>query len=178
MPAMNKSLQNVLFSSIPYFRTLFTTNTVEVRRKPIRMLGIDYPTLSSFIAYAYGGSLTIRENTAQAVMAAASYLEIRDVTEKCAIFICKHMLDADNALGLRAQFLSLGCRSAVVEAERFIERNFVPISCTEKFLELSLEDMVELLSKDQLHVISEEEVFNAAMRWIEHSPERTEVLER
>ncbi|KIH55461.1 BTB And Kelch [Ancylostoma duodenale] len=88
------------------------------------------------------------------------------------------MLDADNALGLRAQFLSLDCRSAVVEVERFIERNFVPISCTEKFLELSLEDVVELLSKDQLHVISEEEVFNAAMRWVEHLPERTKVLER
>ncbi|KIH56992.1 BTB And Kelch [Ancylostoma duodenale] len=111
---------------------------------------IDYPTLSSLIAYAYGGSLTVTEDNAQTIMAAASYLELLDVTE----------------------------RSAVLEVERFIERNFVSISYTEKFLELSLEEVVELLSKDQLHVPSEEEVFRAAMRWVEHLPERTKVLER
>ncbi|KIH54547.1 BTB And Kelch [Ancylostoma duodenale] len=151
---------------------------LETKRKPIRMLGIDYPTLSSLIAYAYGGSLTITTDNAQTIMATANYLELLDVPEKCGVFICEHVLDVDNALVLRAQFSSLGCRSAVVKVERFIERNFVPISSTEKFLELSVVDVIKLLSKDQLHVSSEEEVFSAALRWIEHSPERIEVLER
>ncbi|EPB69009.1 kelch repeat protein [Ancylostoma ceylanicum] len=140
--------------------------------------GIDYPTLSSLIEYAYGGSLTITEDSAQTIMAAASYLELLDVTEKCGIFICEHLLDAGNALVLRVQFSSLGCKTATMEVERFIDKNFVPISCTEKFLELSVEEVTELLSKDQLHVASEEEVFSAAMRWVEHSPVRTNMLER
>ncbi|EYC09109.1 hypothetical protein Y032_0062g3362 [Ancylostoma ceylanicum] len=173
-----KAHRNVLVSSIPYFRAMFTSNMVESKRKPIRMLGIDYPTLSSLIEYAYGGSLTITEDSAQTIMAAASYLELLDVTEKCGIFICEHLLDAGNALVLRVQFSSLGCKTATMEVERFIDKNFVPISCTEKFLELSVEEVTELLSKDQLHVASEEEVFSAAMRWVEHSPVRTNMLER
>ncbi|KAL6727456.1 hypothetical protein Aduo_009329 [Ancylostoma duodenale] len=173
-----KAHRNVLVSSIPYFRAMFASNMSETKRKPIRMLEIDYPTLSSLIAYAYGGSLTVTEDNAQTIMAAASYLELLDVTERCGVFICDHVLNSGNALVLRAQFSSLGCRSAVLEVERFIERNFVSISYTEKFLELSLEEVVELLSKDQLHVPSEEEVFRAAMRWVEHLPERTKVLER
>ncbi|KAL6727458.1 hypothetical protein Aduo_009331 [Ancylostoma duodenale] len=173
-----KAHRDVLVSSIPYFRAMFTSNMSETKGEPIRMLEADYPTLSSLIEYAYGGSLTITEDNAQTVMGAASYLELLDVTEKCGVFICEHVLDVDNALVLRAQFSSLGCRSAAMEVERFIEKNFVSISCAEKFLELSVEDVVELLSKDQLHVSSEEEVFSAALRWIEHSPERIKVLER
>ncbi|EPB69010.1 kelch repeat protein [Ancylostoma ceylanicum] len=175
---------------------MFTSNMLESKRKPIRMLdyangfcctshisaiadlGIDYPTLSSLMEYAYGGSLTITEDSAKTVMAAASYLELLEVTEKCGIYICEHLLDAGNALVLRAQFSSLGCKTATMEVERFIDKNFVPISCTEKFLELSVEEVTELLSKDQLHVASEEEVFSAAMRWVEHSPVRTNMLER
>ncbi|KIH51166.1 BTB And Kelch, partial [Ancylostoma duodenale] len=68
--------------------------------------------------------------------------------------------------------------SAAEEVDRFVEKNFALISYSDKFLELSTEDVVELLSKDELNVASEEEAFNAAMRWIEHSPERTNVLER
>ncbi|EYC09105.1 hypothetical protein Y032_0062g3359 [Ancylostoma ceylanicum] len=173
-----KAHRNVLVSSIPYFRAMFTSNMLESKRKPIRMLGIDYPTLSSLMEYAYGGSLTITEDSAKTVMAAASYLELLEVTEKCGIYICEHLLDAGNALVLRAQFSSLGCKTATMEVERFIDKNFVPISCTEKFLELSVEEVTELLSKDQLHVASEEEVFSAAMRWVEHSPVRTNMLER
>ncbi|KIH50320.1 BTB And Kelch [Ancylostoma duodenale] len=100
------------------------------------------------------------------------------VTEKCATFICEHLLDVDNALSLRTIFLSVGCRSAAEDVGCFVEKNFALISHSDKFLELFTEYLVELLSKDELNVVSEEEVFNAAMRWIEHSPERTNVLER
>ncbi|KIH46640.1 BTB And Kelch [Ancylostoma duodenale] len=69
-------------------------------------------------------------------------------------------------------------RSAVVEVDRLIEKNFVLVSRSEAFLELSLDEVTELLSKDDLHVISEKDVFNAAIRWIEHSSERTKTLEK
>ncbi|KAL6727443.1 hypothetical protein Aduo_009317 [Ancylostoma duodenale] len=38
-------------------------------------------------------------------------------------------------------------------------------------------DLTILLSKNQLHVVSEEDVFNAAMRWVEHALERAEVVD-
>ncbi|KIH56539.1 BTB And Kelch, partial [Ancylostoma duodenale] len=89
---------------------------------------------------------------------------LQSVTEKCATFICEHLLDVDNALSLRTIFLSVGCRFAAEEVDRFIEKNFALVSHSDKFLELSTEDLVELLSKDKLNVVSEEEVFNAAIR--------------
>ncbi|KIH64252.1 BTB And Kelch [Ancylostoma duodenale] len=105
-------------------------------------------------------------------------LKLHDVKERCGTFIFEHALNADNALLLRTQFSSLGCRSAITEVDSLIEKNFVPISRSEKFLELSTEDVIELLSKDKLSVPSEKEVFDAAMRWVEYSSERVKVLER
>ncbi|KAL6727446.1 hypothetical protein Aduo_009319 [Ancylostoma duodenale] len=197
-----KSHRLVLLSSIPYFRTMFTTDMKESKQKQIRMpwgheersvsviisyisvpapsvdSQIDFSALSSLISYAYGCPLTINGQNVQAVMMTANYFELQSVTEKCATFICEHLLDVDNALSLRTIFLSVKCRSAAEEVDRFVEKNFALISYSDKFLELSTEDVVELLSKDELNVASEEEAFNAAMRWIEHSPERTNVLER
>ncbi|RCN34457.1 BTB And Kelch [Ancylostoma caninum] len=49
---------------------------------------------------------------------------------------------------------------------------------TGNFLELSVEEVVELISKDGLCVQSEKQVFAAAMRWIEHASERSELAER
>ncbi|RCN38931.1 kelch repeat protein [Ancylostoma caninum] len=68
--------------------------------------------------------------------------------------------------------------SAATKVERFIEKHFILIAQTESFLDLSIQEIVELLSKDWLHVESEEQVFFAAMRWIEHSPERNQLVDR
>ncbi|KIH53569.1 BTB And Kelch [Ancylostoma duodenale] len=139
---------------------------------------MDYSAFSSLISYAYGCSLTVTRENVQAVMMTANYLELQGVTEICATFICEHLLDVENALVLRTIFSSIGSKSAAEDVDRFVEKNFALVSHSDKFLDLSIEDLVELLSKDELHVGSEEDVFNAAMRWIEHAPERVNLLER
>lgn len=61
----------------------------------------------------------------------------------------------------------------------FIKKNFVTISMGEEFLELSFEEATELLSADDLCIKGvEDDVFDAAMRWIELAPERTRLAAR
>ncbi|KIH52872.1 BTB And Kelch, partial [Ancylostoma duodenale] len=139
---------------------------------------IDYSALSSLISYAYRCCLTVTADNVQIVMMTANYLELKYVMEKCASFICEHLLVVENAIELRTLFLSVGCSSAMQKVDRFIEKNFALVSHNDSFLELSFEDLTELLSKDRLNVVSEKEVFSAAMRWIEYSSDRTDFIGR
>ncbi|KAL6728782.1 hypothetical protein Aduo_010518 [Ancylostoma duodenale] len=140
----------VLAASIPYFKAMFTTDMLEARKHRIRITNIDHTTLRDLILLMYGHDLTISRTNVQAIMVAANFLQIPHVTENCAVII----------------------------VDAIIEANFKLISRSEGLVELDVEEVVELLSKDELQVETEEQVFRAAMRWIEHSSSRTKHIAR
>lgn len=41
----------------------------------------------------------------------------------------------------------------------------------DEFLYLPVDDLVNILSRDELHVSNEEQVFEAAMRWLSYNEE-------
>lgn len=53
-------------------------------------------------------------------------------------------------------------------ARQFIYQNFLEVMHTEEFLQLSEERLVDLLRSDQLHVMSESQVFEAAFTWLKY----------
>jgi actin-binding protein IPP len=57
-----------------------------------------------------------------------------------------------------------------MNAERFIHKNFVITTQEEEYLELMENLVIELLQSEQLCVSSEEEVLQAALRWLLHDP--------
>lgn len=68
--------------------------------------------------------------------------------------------------------MALGCKSVVSAADRFVQKHFMSVSRSDEFLQLSIEEVVDLLSMDELYVESEEEVFEAALRWIQRDGDR------
>jgi hypothetical protein len=50
------------------------------------------------------------------------------------------------------------CSSLIESCDKFIQKHFVEVCCSEEFLQLSKKEMVEILAWDELHVASEEQV--------------------
>ncbi len=69
-------------------------------------------------------------------------------------------------LNVRQFAMALGCNSLVRAADRFLQKHFTPVSKTEDFLALPVGDVFEILSRDELFVSNEEQVFEAAMAWV------------
>ncbi|EPB76022.1 BTB/POZ domain protein [Ancylostoma ceylanicum] len=168
----------VLAACCPYFKDLLTGDETKAKHNQIVITGLDHISLEKLVFYMYGQSLTISVRNVKPIMVTAHFLQLHKIAEICATFVSGHLVDQANALAVRRFLFTLGYRSAATKVERFIEKHFVPITQTEGFLELSFEEVSELLSKDWLHVESEEQVFNAAMRWIEHSAERSDMVDR
>ena len=63
-------------------------------------------------------------------------------------------------------------------AKRFMKRNFEDVCRTEDFLQLSVEDVEELIASDNIYVESEETVVEAIQLWSSFSEVRTQHRER
>uniref|UniRef100_A0A914XJ89 BTB domain-containing protein n=1 Tax=Plectus sambesii TaxID=2011161 RepID=A0A914XJ89_9BILA len=157
----------VLAATVPYFRAMFTSAMVEVQQNEINMHGIEPDTLEQLVNFAYSGKVRITISNVQSLMVGASFLQLENIVQACCQYL-QSRLQGSNVLAVRQFASALGCLSLVRAADQFLQKHFVAISRTDDFFALPLEDVIAIISRDELHVSSEEQVFEAAMRWIRH----------
>ncbi|KAK6027757.1 kelch repeat protein [Ostertagia ostertagi] len=150
---------------------MFTTEMLEANQTEVVLQDLNYDTLEQLVSFAYCGELRISAGNVQSIMIGANFLQLDGVAEKCAEYL-QTRLHPSNALAIRAFCSALGCRSVVSAADRFVQKHFVSVCRSDEFVQLSVDDVVELLCMDGLYVESEEAVFEAAFRWIQHDLER------
>lgn len=54
----------------------------------------------------------------------------------------------------------------------FIRRNFTLVITSDEFLDLEISSLIEILSSDELHIDSEEVIFEAAICWLNYAISR------
>ncbi|KAL6728766.1 hypothetical protein Aduo_010503 [Ancylostoma duodenale] len=165
----------VLAAVIPYFDAMFAMDMSELKKRNIIIRNLEYEVLELFVSYAYCGRLHLNAQNVLKVMFAANFLQLNQVTEKCGEYL-RRRLQPSNVLSIRAYCSALNCRSAVEATERFIEKYFALICRSEEFLQISVDDLVSVLSMDGLYVVAEEKVFEAALAWIEHNLDERKVF--
>ncbi|KIH55581.1 BTB/POZ domain protein [Ancylostoma duodenale] len=165
----------VLAAVIPYFDAMFAMDMSELKKRNIIIRNLEYEVLELFVSYAYCGRLHLNAQNALKVMFAANFLQLNHVTEKCGEYL-RRRLHPSNVLSIRTYCSTLNCRSAVEATERFIEKYFTLICRSEEFRQISIDDLVSVLSMDGLYVEEEEKVFAAALAWIEHDPDERKVF--
>ncbi|XP_011297003.1 kelch-like protein 18 isoform X2 [Fopius arisanus] len=165
----------VLAATIPYFHAMFLTNMIESKQKDITMQGFDAVALEALINFAYSGKVTLNKDNVQSIMMGASFLQLNKVRDACADVLKSH-LQPHNALGICSFADRLSCPALVKEATKYIHQYFHHVSLSEEFLTLPLNELRELICKDELYVVSEAQVFEAVLRWVKHKEERIEYL--
>ena len=58
----------------------------------------------------------------------------------------------------------------VKSSDKFMQKHFKSVSESEEFLAVGLEEVSELVGRDELHVANEEVVLLAVMMWINQDP--------
>ena len=64
----------------------------------------------------------------------------------------------NNVLGIRAFSDQLMCSSLVDTCNKYIQKHFVDVSKSDEFLSLSKKEVLDIISLDELHVATEEQV--------------------
>ncbi|KAK7817913.1 hypothetical protein U0070_005556 [Myodes glareolus] len=130
----------ILSACSPYFRAMFTGELAESRQTEVVIRDIDERAMELLIDFAYTSQITVEEGNVQTLLPAACLLQLAEIQEACCEFL-KRQLDPSNCLGIRA----------------FADTHSCP------------NQLIDIISSDELNVRSEEQVFNAVMAWVKYS---------
>ncbi|XP_019615393.1 PREDICTED: kelch repeat and BTB domain-containing protein 8-like [Branchiostoma belcheri] len=166
----------VLASCSPYFRAMFTSSYAEARQDRITIRDVSEVAMATILDYAYTGCLETEEDQVQAVMSAAGLLQVGFVCRQAAEYMKEH-LDVSNCADVLMYADMQGDSDLVEDSERYIASRFNEAVLQPSFLQLSLSQLQSLLESDDLITQSEDDVVQAALRWIDfNQSERSQHL--
>lgn len=160
----------VLTSSSPYFEAMFLSGMAESHQESVVLQNIDSEAFEAVLNMIYDGQIIISVMTVQSILFAASIFQIDHLKNACSEFLIKE-LTPHNCLGIKIFAEAHGCYDLMEIAHRHALSRFTEVSRSEEFLMLNLEQVTDLLKQDTLKVNDEEDVYDAAMGWINFSRE-------
>uniref|UniRef100_U3FZE4 Kelch-like ECH-associated protein 1 n=1 Tax=Micrurus fulvius TaxID=8637 RepID=U3FZE4_MICFL len=169
-PADFQAHKVVLASSSPVFKAMFTMGLREQGMEIIPIEGIHPKVMERLIEFAYTASISVGEQCVLHVMNGAVMYQIDSVVKACCDFLVQQ-LDPSNAIGIANFAEQIGCTELHQRAREYIYMHFGEVSKQEEFFNLSHCQLVTLISRDELNVRCESEVFHACINWVKYDCE-------
>ncbi|CAI6371711.1 unnamed protein product [Macrosiphum euphorbiae] len=149
----------VLASASPYFQAMFT-HFAEKNKELVVIRELDSVTLQLLIDFIYSGKIMVTENNVQNLLPAANLLQLQEIKEACCGFL-QTQLHFTNCLGVKELADLHSCPQLLTSSELDVIEG-------DEFLSLSSDQVVKLISSDELTVPYEEKVFECVIRWVTH----------
>ena len=157
----------VLSASSSYFQALFSDDFLEKKSGVVELEEIGATALEKVLEFIYTGEVEIDLVNAQDLVMAADYLNI-PALKLNASAVLETSIDVSNCLTLQHFSTKYGCVRLRESCAFFIYQNFSQVAKSEGFRDLSFESLIDLLRRDELNVVNENEVFYSAISWVKH----------
>ena len=161
-----KAHRNVLCAASPFFYNALNTEMKEKKEGVIRLEEASKGLMEDILEYLYTGHVEISERNAVDLLAMADYLIIPSLKVKSCEVITQSMSHT-NCLLFYYAAMRYQCTELQERTRNFIFANFMSVTGTDDFLELSRKQVEEWISRDEIKVKSEEEVFQVIVKWME-----------
>ncbi|XP_009891544.1 PREDICTED: kelch-like protein 10, partial [Charadrius vociferus] len=123
------------------------------------------------IEYAYTRTVPVTVDNVQSLLAAADQFNVMGIVGLCSEFL-KSQLCSENCIGIWRFADYCYCPDLREAACVFILHHFEEMSrLSTEFLDVSVNELMHILEKDELNVKREEAVFEAILKWIDHAPQ-------
>ena len=160
----------VLSAASPYFRALFTGQFQrnEIRdNNAIELKEIKSVALGQVLQFMYTGETKVNLSTARDLIVASDYLIIASLKSKAAQFL-EESINASNCFALESFASQYHCQSLEQATIAYQCQNFTVVVKADDFRALEFEKVTKLLGRDEINVVKEEEVYEAAITWVKH----------
>lgn len=158
----------VLAATIPYFKAMFSKEWSS-SKKEVLLKDINGDAFETIVGFVYTGEMKLTPDTVQVLLTTAHYLKLDSVVDACVTYMSSH-LTSENCLSVYVFAQAHHLPELFTTAEAYIIKNFSFIIDSADFVYLEFEDIEKFLAMDHIMVNSEEEVFTAVSRWLQHDP--------
>ncbi|XP_008274920.1 kelch-like protein 22 isoform X2 [Stegastes partitus] len=162
----------LLAASCDYFRCMFAGGLRETQQEEIPIHGVSYMAMKKILDYIYTSEIELDLECVQEVLIAATLVQIENVIGFCCDFLFS-WLDESNILEVTNLADLYGLQQLNARVQSYILRNIQTLSRTDAYRQLPQDEVFKALSSDELHVSSENEVYEAALHY-HYSPEQVE----
>ncbi|XP_060872936.1 ring canal kelch homolog [Metopolophium dirhodum] len=156
----------VLVSACPYFRAMFTSFS-EGAKYVVNIRELDSNILQLLIDYIYTGKIMVTEQNVMDLLPASVLLQLDYIRDVCVEFL-KKQLNLSNCLGIKEFADFYNCMDLLSSSEEYIKTHFLKFIETDEFLSLSSEEVINLISCNDINVPFEEKVFECVINWVRH----------
>lgn len=146
---------------------MFTGSLRESQQEEITLVDVQGDPLQLLVQYCYTGTIEIREDNVETLLATACLLQLNAVVTACCNFLARQ-LHPSNCLGFALFAEQQSCQTLLKLSSSYTCSNFMLVCKNQEFYQLSAEQLANLLKSDDLNVPSEEDVFHALMAWVQH----------
>lgn len=157
----------ILAASSAYFEAMFASGMTESTNSEIKLKGLECSAFDAILDFMYTGKVNLCKENIQAVLSAASMLHIHHLKRECSKLLASYVTPL-NCLGIKAFAESHGCDDLARCAMECELTRFNEVTAGEEFLLLPADQLVEIISNDNLITNSEEDVFNGICKWVNH----------
>nr|XP_006822874.1 PREDICTED: kelch-like protein 6-like [Saccoglossus kowalevskii] len=156
----------VLATSCTYFKGMFDSGMKECQQRKISIKAIEATTMGSLLDYFYTGKTTITSCNVQSVLRAANFFQVLTLRDKCAKFLITNM-NAETCLDIWQMMVSLSL-SFSEQAKIYVLDHFKLVCKLQQFLELTQEELIELISDEHLAIDRENQAGSAVLDWFHY----------
>ncbi|XP_066289135.1 kelch repeat and BTB domain-containing protein 12-like [Branchiostoma lanceolatum] len=162
----------VLSAASPYFRAMFTSDMAESRQKTVVLQGLDEGMFREILSYIYAGTLHVFLDKVQALYQAADLLQLDYVRDTCSSYMVENVkVESSNCVDLY-KFADVFSMDIVLKrCLQWIYHNFAEVAFSEELSSLSVNQLTEIINHDELDVKEETTLWEAVVRWVQHSRE-------
>ncbi|BFZ02882.1 hypothetical protein BsWGS_05921 [Bradybaena similaris] len=148
-----------------FFGAMFSSGMKEDLTKTVDIKGIEPDIFSLVIECIYKARYVINAENVISLWHAANQLQIDFLTESCEIFLAK-TLSKHNCVEVYLNAKLLDSKMILNLSWELIVKEFEYLRKTETILNLDYDDMMKLLTEDDLVVPSEDVLIDVIMRWV------------
>ncbi len=117
----------------------------------VELKSVSADVMEALLDFVYTGQVRVNMENVQELLPAASLVQMEGVKTVCSAFLFGQV-DASNVLGIR-RFAELhSCGDLEIFAKNYAAHNFETVVEYEEFLFMGAEELIELLSREDLHV--------------------------
>ncbi|XP_068671963.1 kelch-like protein diablo [Montipora foliosa] len=158
----------VLAAGSKFFHGLFTSDMTEKSAPVVKLEGIPASVMSHLLSYLYTGEIHVSEANAEDLIASANYLLLPQLKNIACKFLERRM-SASNSIFNYLFAEKYECKDLQSYAGELIMQNFGVVGRSKEFLLLSFDLVKDLISRDDIVISSEEEVFEIILEWIDEN---------
>lgn len=158
----------IMSSCSDFFRSLFTNGLQETLQDEVKIHDVSLNAMEAIIDYAYTKEVSITSKNAEEIFAAADRFNVLGLLQECIDFFSTEM-SAENCIGFLRFARYYNNKELKDICWAYTTLHFTDIvKKSQEFVHLSIDEISDIIEDDALNVKIEDEVYDAAMKWIEY----------